>query len=136
MIADLELALAVGADSLSIRSDSQLVVGQVNAEFESRDPRMEKYASLVKHKLSTLLAWKLEHVPRDSNERADALAAVAASLPIKETIYLPIYYQLGSSILRAQVSQIEEVPLSWMDPIRLYITTGELPNDRGRAHKI
>ena len=23
-----------------------------------------------------------------------------------------------------------------MDPIRLYIATGELPNDRGRAHKI
>ena len=136
MISGLELALVVGADNLSIRSDSQLVVGQVNAEFESRDPRMEKYASLVKQKLSTLSSWKLELVPRDSNERADALAAVAASLPIKETIYLPIYYQPGSSILHAQVSQVEEVPPSWMDPIRLYIATGELPNDKGRAHKI
>ena len=136
MIVGLELALAVGADSLSIRSESQLVVGQVNAEFESKDPRMEKYASLVKQKLNTLSTWELEHVPKDSNERADALAVVAASLPIKETIYLPIYYQPGSSILPAQVSQIEEVPPSWMDPIWLYIATGELPNDRGRAHKI
>ena len=136
MIDGLELALVVGADSLSIRSDSQMVVGQVNVEFESKEPRMEKYASLVKQKLSTLSAWKLEHVPRDCNERADALAAVAASFPIKETIYLPIYYQLGSSILHTQVSKIEEVPPSWMDPIRLYIATGELPNDRGRAHKI
>ena len=97
---------------------------------------MEKYASLVKHRLSTLSAWKLEHVPKESNERADALAAVAASLPIKETIYLPIYYQPGSSILHTQVSQIEEAPPSWMDPIQLYIATGELPNDRSRAHKI
>ena len=112
MIVGLELALAVGADSLSIRSDSQLVVGEVNVEFEFRDPQMEKYASLVKHKLSTLSAWKLEHFPRDSNERADALAAMAASLPIKEIIYLPIYYQPGSFILRAQLSQIEEVPPS------------------------
>ena len=136
MIAGLELAFVVGDDNLLIRSDSQLVVGQVNAEFESREPRMEKYASLVKQKLSTLSAWKLEHVPRDCNERADALAAVAASLPIKETIYLPIYYQPGSSILHTQVSQIEEVPPSWMDPIRFYISTGELPTDRGRAHKI
>ena len=136
IIAGLELALAVGADCLSIRSDSQLVVGQVNAEFESKEPRMAKYASLVKQKLSTLSAWKLEHVPRDCNERADALAVVAASLPIKETIYLLIYYQLGSSILHTQVSQIEEVPPSWMDPLRLYIGTGELPNDRGMAHKI
>ena len=42
MIAGLELALAVGANCLFIQSDSQLVVGQVNAEFESREPRMEK----------------------------------------------------------------------------------------------
>ena len=38
MIAGLELGLAMGADNLSVQSDSQLVVGQVNAEFESRDP--------------------------------------------------------------------------------------------------
>ena len=136
MISGLELALAVSVDSLSIRSDSQLVVEQVNTKFESRDPGMAKYAYLNKQKLSTLLTWKHEHVPRDSNERADALAIVAASLPIKETIYLPIYYQPGSSILPAQVSQIEEVPPSWMDHIRLYIATGKLPKDRGGAHKI
>ena len=56
MIAGFELALVVGADSLLIRSDSRLVVGQVNAEFESREPRMTKYASLFKQKLSTLSA--------------------------------------------------------------------------------
>ena len=38
LIAEVELALAVGADNLLIRSDSQLVVRQVNAEFESREP--------------------------------------------------------------------------------------------------
>ena len=48
MIARLELALSMGTDSLLIQNDSQLVVGQVNAEFESRDPRMTKYVSLVK----------------------------------------------------------------------------------------
>ena len=88
MIAGVGLALAVGSNSLLIRSDSQLVLRQVNEEFESRKPRMEKFAALVKQLLSTLLAWKLERVPKDSNERAGALAAVAASLPITETIYL------------------------------------------------
>ena len=97
---------------------------------------MAKYASLVKQKLSTLTTWKLEHIPRDSNERVDALAAVAASFPITETIYLPIYYQPGSSILHTQVSQVEEPPPSWMDPIRLYIATGELLDDRSKAHKV
>ena len=136
MIAGLELAIAIGADSLLIRSDSQLVVGQVNAEFESRDARMARYVSLVKQKLSALSAWKLEHIPRDCNERVDALAVVATSLPIRETLYLPIYYQAGPSIQPAQVSPIEVVPSSWMGPIRLYISTGELPNDRNKAHQI
>ena len=54
MVAGLELALAMGVDNLSVQSDSQLVVGQVNAEFEFRNPRMTKYASLVKHKLNSL----------------------------------------------------------------------------------
>ena len=136
MIDGLELILAMGADSLSIQSNSQLVVGQVNAKFESRDPRMTKYASLVKQKLKTLSTLKLEHVPRDCNEKVDALAVVAALLLITETVLLPIYYQPYPSILHAQVNQIEEVPPSWMDPIRLYLATGELPNDRGKAHKL
>ena len=61
---------------------------------------------------------------------------MGASLPIRETVFLPIYYQPDSSILHAQVNQIEEVPSSWMDPIQLDIATGKLPNDRDKAHKV
>ena len=43
---------------------------------------MAKYATLVKQCLAGFSIWKLEHVLRDSNERVDTLAAVAASLPI------------------------------------------------------
>ena len=80
--AGIELAVIVSADGLLIRSDSQLVVGQVNEEYESRDPRMEKNVSLVKQLLDNFSAWKLEHITRDYNEKANALAAVVASLPI------------------------------------------------------
>ena len=73
---------------------------------------MAQYASLVKQRLSTLSAWKLEHVSSDRSERVDALAAIAASLSIRETIYLPIYYKPDSSILHTQVSQIKEAPPS------------------------
>ena len=104
LIAGVKLALTMGVNSLLIHSDSQLVVGQVNAEFESKEPQMAKYASLAKQKLSALTAYKLEHVPRNHNEKADALSSVAASLPIKESIYLPIYYQPESSISHATVS--------------------------------
>ena len=48
LLSRIELVVAISADKLLIQSDSQLVVGQVNEEFESRDPRMAKYVSRVK----------------------------------------------------------------------------------------
>ena len=47
---------------------------------------------LVKLRLESFTAWKLEHISRGSNERADALATMVASLLIKETIFLHVYY--------------------------------------------
>ena len=136
LLSEIELVAAVSADKLLIQSDSQLVIGQVNEEFESRDPRMEKYVSQGKQCLGSFSIWKLEHVPRDCNDKEYALAVVAASLPIAKTIFLPIYYQSFSSISPSQVSQVEEVLPSWMDPIIHYIGTGKLPSERDKAHKI
>ena len=78
----------------------------------------------------------MEHVPKDYNEKADALASVAASLPITETIFMPIYYQPVSSIISPQVNQVDKVLPSWMDPIILYLSTGQLPSERDKVHKL
>ena len=130
------MVAAISADKIIIQSDSQLVVGQVNAEYKPRDTRMAKYVTLIKQRLVSFLAWKLEHVPRDCNERVDALAVVAASLSITETIFLPIYYQSGSFIATVRVSQVDETSPSWMDPIAQYINIRELPNEKDKAHKV
>ena len=82
------------------------------------------------------MAWKLEHIPRDSDKRADALAAVAASILIKETIFLPIYFQSASSIATDRVSQINEMGPSWLTLILHYLSLGELSNNKTKAHKV
>ena len=82
------------------------------------------------------VAWKLKHIPRDSNEKADALAVVAASILIKETIFLPIYYQPTSSITTNPVSRIDETISSWLTPIMLYLSLGKLSYSRIEAQKI
>ena len=94
---------------------------------------MEKYVSRVKQCLGSFSIWKLEHVLRYCNDKEDALVA---SLPITETIFLPIYYQLFSSIVPSQVSQVNEILPSWMDPITHYISTGELHSEKDKAHKV
>ena len=136
ILTGIELAANVSTDRLLIRSDSQLVEGQVNEDYESRDPRMAKYVSLVKQRLGSFSAWKLEHILKDCNEKANALASVAASLLMIEIVFLPIYYQSDSSIITTRVSQVDKVSPSWMDPIVQYINTGELLDDRNKAHKI
>ena len=123
-------------EKLIIHSDSQLVVGQVNGEYETRDQHMIRYANLVKKQLESFVAWKLKHIPRDSNEKASALASTAASIWIRETLFLPFYYQPASSITTDQVSQIDEESSSWLTPIMCYLHSGELADNRSEAHKI
>ena len=136
ILAGVDLAKFVSSEKLIIRSDSQLVVGQVNREYETQDQRMVKYASLVRQQLGSFAAWKLEHILRDSNKKADALVAVDVSIPIKETVFLPVYYQLTSSISTYQVSQIDEESPSWLTPIMHYFSSGGLLDNRVEAHKI
>ena len=79
-----------------------------------RDQHMIKYVCLIKLRLESSSTWKLEHISRNSNEKADVLATVAASLPIKEMIFLSIYLQMISSITTSQVNEIDEACSSWM----------------------
>ena len=81
---------------------------------------MAKYVSLINLRLGSLVAWWLEHVPRSSYEKTDALAVVAASLPIKETMLLPVYYQPESSITTNRVNEVNETDPSWMTPVVNY----------------
>ena len=97
---------------------------------------MIKYVCLVKLRVGSLAAWKLEHIPRDSNERVDALAAVATSLPVEEMVFFLVYYQLASSITTNQVNDIDEACSSWMILIVHYLSSRELLDNRIKAHKI
>ena len=97
---------------------------------------MAKYVSLINLQLGSFMAWKLEHIPRSSNKKADALAAVAASLPIKETVLLPVYYQPELSITNNWVNEVDETSPSWMNPVTHYLNSRELLDNRAQAYKI
>ena len=62
---------------------------------------MARYLTKVRDTLQRLGEWTIEKIPRADNIRADALARIATSLPIKEAILLLIYVQTDSSITKA-----------------------------------
>ena len=97
---------------------------------------MAKNVSLINLWLGNFVAWRLEHVSRSSNEKADALAAIATSLPIKETVLLPVYYQEELSITTNRVNEIDETSPSWITSVARYLSLGELSDNRAEARKI
>ncbi|RVW15502.1 Retrovirus-related Pol polyprotein from transposon 17.6 [Vitis vinifera] len=88
ILSGLDLALALSVPKLRIFSDSQLVVKHVQEEYEAKDARMARYLAKVRNTLQQFTEWTIEKI-----KRADALAGIAASLPIKEAILLPIHVQ-------------------------------------------
>ncbi|XP_065630881.1 uncharacterized protein LOC136068105 [Quercus suber] len=65
--------------SVEVFSDSRLIVGQVQGDFEAKDERMQGYLSRVKCLQLEFNSFNLLHIPRNGNAHADSLAMLAAS---------------------------------------------------------
>ena len=81
LIAGMLLAKEMGAQSLLVKSDSQLVTGQVTEEYQAKDPQMATYLKYVQVLKGVFVVFELVHVPREQNARADLLVLVGASRP-------------------------------------------------------
>ena len=68
-----EKLVELGATSVKIFGDSQLVVNQVNGLWRTKDPRMKIFQSRVVNLLNKIPHWELTHVYREQNMEADAL---------------------------------------------------------------
>lgn len=78
LIVGLQLAHFLDAKQILIHNDSQLVVQQMNGEFEVKDSTIQKYVDKAKFILCHYIQTaKFVHVSRDQNSRADALAKLA-----------------------------------------------------------
>jgi ribonuclease HI len=70
----LEEAWRLGADSVEILADSELLVRQINGEYRVRHPNLVPLYAEVIEKLKGFSSFSIVHVPRKENARADALA--------------------------------------------------------------
>ena len=78
LVTGLRLAKEVGAETLSIKSDSQLVIAQIKGDYEVKEPLLAQYAQTAKDLLEGF-NFNLERIPREENGRADALAKLASA---------------------------------------------------------
>ena len=80
LLAGMAMVKKLGGEVIEVYSDSQLVVGQVNGEFEARDECMQGYLVKVRQVQSHLKSFTLRQIPRGQNSHADSLAMLATSL--------------------------------------------------------
>ncbi|KAK3037299.1 hypothetical protein RJ639_032061 [Escallonia herrerae] len=89
-LAGIRLAHALRVDSLSVHSDSQLVVNHVQGDYEARDERMAQYLELVKTSAVKFKNFTIQQIPQDKNTQADALSRLASAdaTDVRRSVYL------------------------------------------------
>lgn len=97
---------------------------------------MARYLALVEDRLKKLGEWMVRRIPWTKNLKADALAEITTTLPIREVVMLPIYLQAIPSIMPEPVCSATEADLCWMHDIVKYLQSGELLEDEKYVYKV
>ncbi|XP_070017621.1 uncharacterized protein [Nicotiana sylvestris] len=82
VIAGLELARELRIEQAIIKSDSQLVVNQMQGTYIDREVRMQKYLEKARDLVRQFQTWKITQIPREENVEADALANLASAVEV------------------------------------------------------
>ena len=84
LILALEKALELGARSVTVFLDSELVVRQIRGEYRVREPHLKELHQKALELLNQLSQYSILYIPREENRRADQLANEAIDQRIKE----------------------------------------------------
>lgn len=74
IIAALEKAVSAGARRVSVKSDSELVVNQINGRYKIKNTALRPLYQKVVQLAGTLESFTIAYIPREQNAEADALA--------------------------------------------------------------
>jgi ribonuclease HI len=79
LLVGLKLSKKMGVKNLTVKSDSQLVIGQIKGEYEAREDRMKRYLTVVQTLLPHFEKVEFVQIPKEENVDADRLARLASS---------------------------------------------------------
>lgn len=77
VVRGLELASSLGADEVTLRSDSELLIRQLDGRYKVKAAHLQPLHAEVRRLLAGFSRVTLEHVRREFNTRADALVNAA-----------------------------------------------------------
>jgi ribonuclease HI len=90
---------ALGVTTCIIRTDSKVVVGQVEKDYAAKDLALMQYLTVVRSLERQFKGFTLKHVDRAKNKEADALAKAAAR---GEALPFDVFYHvIGTPAVRS-----------------------------------
>ena len=134
LVAGLDLAKAAGAANMVIYCDSQVVMNQVNGDYEGKSKRMKKYFEQAKKRVDDLQA-KIVQILREENEQADLLAKATSAKHVVIPDKVLSFIQLTPLIDVINVQEIGSKS-DWTTPVVSYLKDGVLPDNKEAARKL
>jgi len=77
IIRALEAARQIGAEQITVFSDSELLVRQVNGQYKVKSEHIRPFFQQVLDLLAQFRDWKVRHILREKNKKADKLVNLA-----------------------------------------------------------
>ena len=134
LVAGLDLTKVVGAASVVIYCDSQVVTNQVNDNYECKSEKMKKYLEQTKKMVDDLQA-KIVQIPKEENERADRLAKAASveHVVIPDKVLSFIQFMPLIDVINVQEIGSKN---DWTTPVVSYLKDSALPDGKEAARKL
>ena len=136
------MALDMKISCLEVYGDSKLVINQLLTHYEVKHEGLIPYFQMAMQLIKKFDGVSLEHIPRNENRMADALANLAttlalsegekANVPICNCWVLSYTEEYASATNAISISIVEDE--DWRQPLIDYLEHGKLPEDP--RHKI
>ncbi|XP_019230162.1 PREDICTED: uncharacterized protein LOC109211115 [Nicotiana attenuata] len=127
-ILGLRLAVDMGVREVLVMGDSDLLVHQIQGEWETRDLKLIPYRQCLHDLCQRFQSIEFRHIPRIHNEVADALATLASMLHHPDKAYVdPWQIQVRDQHAYYNVVEEELDGESWFHDIKEYIRMGMYP---------
>ncbi|KAL0313566.1 UNVERIFIED_CONTAM: hypothetical protein Sradi_5755900 [Sesamum radiatum] len=135
LVLDMRMAQDTDASHLLAYSNSQLIVKQVNKEYEAKEESMVQYLQQIEELKTKFRSFQLQQIPREENVKADSLSKLASVLEDWKTRWITVQH-LPQPRIPLDIQPISSNANNWRTPIIRWIDEGHLPGDRWEATKI
>ncbi|GJV71672.1 putative ribonuclease H-like domain-containing protein [Tanacetum coccineum] len=130
LLARIRIATEMQVKDIHAFVDSKLVASQVEGSYEAKGERMIKYQEKVLELVGAFNRFRITHIPRAENRKADALSKLAAVQfdHLSKEVLVEVLNERSIEVQEVNMVVEEEGP-TWMTPIRNYLEKGILPED-------